>query len=123
MIAFDDYESQQIPVNSGLDQGCNMLGLCYNFYNAGQVEGAVARDGELAGSFADDAYVAAEGADMEDAARKVERMMGRENGASRWAEDHHSIYKMSKFVGVGFTRRREGGGGGQGAGGQRGDRW
>lgn len=39
VIAFDDYELPQIPVNSGLDQGCNMSGLCYNFYNARQIKG------------------------------------------------------------------------------------
>ncbi|KAG5733033.1 putative 115 kDa protein in type-1 retrotransposable element [Termitomyces sp. T112] len=83
IITFDDYKSRRILVNSGLDQGCNTSGICYNFYNAGQIEGARGEDGELAGSFADDAYVddayvAADGGDMEEAARKVEEMMRRE---------------------------------------------
>lgn len=43
-----------ILVDSGLDQECNMLGLCYNFYNARQIEGGREKDGELAISFADD---------------------------------------------------------------------
>lgn len=107
VVAFDDFTSRDIPVESGLDQGCNTSGICYNFYNAGQIEGAREKDRELAGSFADDAYVAAEGDSMEEVARKVEDMMKRKGGASEWAETHHSIYEIKKFVAMGFMRRRE----------------
>lgn len=40
IIAFDNYKSDMIPVASSLDQGCNTSGICYNFYNTGQIEGA-----------------------------------------------------------------------------------
>lgn len=107
VITFNDYSSQEIPVNSGLDQGCNTSGLCYNFYNAGQIEGVRMGEKELAGSFADDAYVVAEGANMEEAAAKVEAMLSREQGANKWAQTHHSIFEVKKFVGVGFLRRKQ----------------
>lgn len=107
VIAFDDFTSCMIPVESRLDQGCNTSGLCYNFYNTGQIEEAREKEGELAGSFADDTYMAVEGDSMEVAARKVEDMMRRRRGASEWAETHHSIYEIKKFVRMGFTRRRE----------------
>ncbi|KNZ74446.1 hypothetical protein J132_06958, partial [Termitomyces sp. J132] len=79
---------------------------CATMVERREIEGARGEDGELVGSFADDAYVAADGGDMEEAARKVEEMMRREGGASRWAEDHHSIYEVKKFVGMGFSRRK-----------------
>lgn len=107
VITFDDYTSATIPVESGLDQGCNTSGLCYNFYNAGQIEGAREREGELATSFADDTVVAAEGRNMEEAARKVEDLMEREGGPGEWAVEHFSLYETRKFVGVGFSRRKK----------------
>lgn len=61
----------------------------------------------MAGSFADDAYMAAEGDSMEKAVAKVEDMIRWVGGASKWAETHYSLYEMKKFVGMGFTRRRE----------------
>lgn len=106
VITFDNYTSATIPVESGLDQGCNMLGICYNFYNASQIEGAREKDGELATSFVDDTVIAAEGRDMEEAANKVADLMGRENGPGQWVDKHFSIYKTKKFMGMGFSRRR-----------------
>ncbi|KNZ77457.1 Putative 115 kDa protein in type-1 retrotransposable element R1DM [Termitomyces sp. J132] len=79
---------------------------CATMVERREIEGARGEDSELVGSFADDAYMAADGGDMEEAARKVEEMMRREGGASRWAEDHHSIYEVKKFVGMGFSRRK-----------------
>lgn len=100
MIAFDDFTLQKILVESGLDQGCNISGLCYNFYNTGQIEEARGKDRELAGSFADAAYVAVERDNMEEAMRKVENMMRRKGGASKWAKTHYLIYEIKKFVGM-----------------------
>ncbi|KAF5384810.1 hypothetical protein D9615_000965 [Tricholomella constricta] len=98
VISFDDYKSERIPVNSGLDQGCNTSGMCYNFYSASQIEGARRGDGELATAWADDTIFAASGEDMEEAARKVVDMMGREGGGQEWAERHFSLYEWCNGV-------------------------
>jgi len=71
IIAFDDYRSEPIPVNNGLDQGCNLSMYGYRFYNASQIEGLIGRKDEIATNFADDATCATSGKTLEEAAEKM----------------------------------------------------
>lgn len=106
VITFDDFKSGIVLVQSRLDQGCSTLGLCYNFYNAGQIKGAKEWKGKLAASFVNDTVIAAEREDMNNAAKKVEEMMAKEGGAGTWAVSHFLLYETQKFVRVGFLRRQ-----------------
>ncbi|KAJ3499955.1 hypothetical protein NMY22_g19430 [Coprinellus aureogranulatus] len=106
IIAFDDYQSSPVEVKMGLDQGCTSSPLVYNFYNADQVEGLM-RKGETGAGFAGDAYGAVAGADLEDAARRLEEMYSRDGGLGTWARSHHAKYEVAKFGLVCFTRHRK----------------
>ena len=71
IITFDDYKSEPIPVNDGLDQGCNLAMYSYRFFNASQIEGSIGRKDELATNFADDAACTTTGKTLEEAAEKM----------------------------------------------------
>lgn len=60
IICFDDFKSEPIAVNNGLDQGCTLSMYLYNHYNVGQVDGSKGRRGEIGGGFVDDSMGAAE---------------------------------------------------------------
>jgi len=106
VISFDDYKSQPIPVKSGLDQGCNLLGFNHRCYNASQIKGSIGRKDELATNYADDAICATAACDLATAAEKIKALFNRTSGPKQWADTHHSTYNFVKFVAVGFTRRR-----------------
>jgi hypothetical protein len=71
IIAFDDYKSELIPVDNGLDQGCNLAMYRYQFYNASQIEGSIGKKDELATNFADDTSCATSAKTLEEAAEKM----------------------------------------------------
>ena len=58
VITFDDYTSDPIPVDNGLDQGCNLSMYGYRFYNALQIEGSIGKKDELATNYTDDVVCA-----------------------------------------------------------------
>ena len=71
IIAFDNYKSKPIPVNNGLDQGCNLAMYSYRFFNASQIKGSVGKKDELVTNFADDAACATSVRTLEEAATKM----------------------------------------------------
>lgn len=105
-IKFDDFTSEEIEVTSGLDQGCNLSCILYNFYSAGQLEQHAGKKGELGVGYADDAMCAVTGKGLEEAARNLEVAFKREGGAKEWAEKHGSQYEYSKFGVMMLSRRR-----------------
>jgi len=105
VISFDDFKSEPIPVNSGLDQGCNLSMFFYRFYNARQIEGSTKKKDELATNYADDAMCATSGRGLRAAAEKMSTLFQRQNGPAAWARSHHSIYEFHKFAALGLTRR------------------
>ncbi len=110
VISFDDFKSQPIKVESGLDQGCNLSGLCYAFYSADQIASSEGKRNELAGSFVDDTVYATSGDTKEEVVEKLSDMMTREGGGLEWARKHGCTYEFTKFGYVPyvlFTRKRE----------------
>jgi len=103
-IVFDDFVSCLIVVCSGLDQGCNLSGLLYRFYNASQITAVKGRK-ELVSNYADDTVCATQGKTMEEATKKMEELFHREGGPSEWARTHFSKYEYHKFACMGLTRR------------------
>lgn len=106
-IAFDDYESEAINITNGVDQGCPLSPLLYQFYNAALIEVAQEAKGELATGFLDDVAYAIEGEDFDDTNEHGSQMMTRSGGANDWAESHHSEIETDKLKALGMSRRRE----------------
>lgn len=102
-IVFDDFISDLIAVCSGLDQGCNLSGLLYRFYNAEQITAANVKT-ELISNYADDAVCATQGKSLAEATAKMEELFHREGGPSVWARTHFSKYEYYKFACMGLTR-------------------
>jgi ribonuclease HI len=107
IIAFDDYKSNPIPVNNGLDQGCNLAMYGYRFYNASQIEGSIGKKDELATNFADDAACATSARTLEEAAEKMKTLFQREGGPALWGQTHFSVYEFRKFAAMWMTRARK----------------
>jgi len=53
-LKFDRFESEAFPLSKGLDQGCPLSGLAFQFYNADLVDVSVPGSGEDAVAFMDD---------------------------------------------------------------------
>ena len=45
-LKFDGYESEPLPLSKGLDQGCPLLGIAFQFYNADIIDIRDIRKGE-----------------------------------------------------------------------------
>ena len=84
IIAFDNYRSEPIPVNNGLDQGCNLSMYSYRFYNASQIEGSIGRKDEIATNFADDTTCATSEKTLKEAAEKMRTLFQQDRGPAAW---------------------------------------
>ena len=107
IITFDDYKSEPIPVNNGLDQGCNLSMYRYWFYNASQIEGSIGRKDKLATNFADDAGCMTSGKTLEEAADKMWTLFQRDGGPAAWGRTHFSVYEFCKFAAIWMSRSRK----------------
>ena len=104
--SFNDYKSEPIPVDNGLDQGCNLAMYGYRFFNAAQIEGSVGKKDELATNFADDASCATSAKTLEEAAEKMRTLFQRPGGPAIWGRTHFSIYEFHKFAVMWMSRMR-----------------
>ncbi|KAF9443078.1 hypothetical protein P691DRAFT_617294, partial [Macrolepiota fuliginosa MF-IS2] len=106
-IKFDDYKSEEIVVESGLNQGCNLSCILYNYYSATQLGGYEGKKEKLGVGYADDAMCAVAGKGMNETARKLEEAFSREGGAKEWAKTHWLQYEYSKFGVVALSKKRK----------------
>jgi ribonuclease HI len=106
-LHLDDYCTALMAIERGMDQGCPLSAIAYQFYNAGLIEIAHRTSGEDCVGFVDDTTVTAEGLDLHDAFAKLERVMTRAGGALEWADTHECTFAVEKFGLMGLTRRRE----------------
>src|SRR6266700_4363245 len=88
VITFDDYTSDPIPVDNGLDQGCNLSMYGYRFYNASQIEGSIGKKDELATNYADDAVCATAAKTIKEAEEKMRTLFQRDGGPAAWGRTH-----------------------------------
>ena len=107
VIAFDDYISDPIPVDNGLDQGCNLSMFGYRFYNASQIEGSIGKKNELATNYADDAVCATAAKTIEEVADKMKTLFQRDGGPAAWGRTHFSTYEFHKFAAMWASRARK----------------
>jgi Reverse transcriptase (RNA-dependent DNA polymerase) len=106
-LSFDDYSTPLMPILQGIDQGCRLSAIAYQFYNVDLLDMTCRAEGEDVVAFVNDATILAEGADLEEAFEKLSKIMTRTDGVLEWAEKHDCLFALDKFGLVGFTRRWE----------------
>src|SRR5882724_3998406 len=106
-ITFDGYALEQRTLPQGLDQGCPLSGITFQFYNADLIDICDKKSGEDAVAFVDDTLLLAQGKNLEITNNKVKEMMERDGGALTWSRTHQCNFTLEKFGIMGLTRRRE----------------
>jgi hypothetical protein len=106
VITFDDFKSEPIAVDNGLDQGCNLLMFVYRFYNTAQIEAAAGKKDELATNYVDDAILATVAPTIQEAVEKMKALFQRPNGPAEWLRTHFSAYEYHKFAAMAMMRRQ-----------------
>ena len=96
-----------MEIPRGLDQGCPLSGIVYQFYNAGFIEVVNQQKGEDCVGFVDDITIIAEGADLQEACDKLSSIMTRTGREIDWVKDHECHFTLNKFGLMGLTRKRE----------------
>jgi len=106
-LKFDGYKSAPLELTRGIDQGCPLSGIAFQFYNVDLIDTQDSSNGEEAVAFMDDALMLAHGETLDEANSKIQHMMERRGGGLEWSHIHHCDFAMDKFSIMGFSRRRE----------------
>ena len=114
ILSFDDFNTEERILRRGMDQGCPLSGIAYQFYNADLLETTNKLNREDSVAFVDDTAIFTEGKYLSEAFSKLEDIMERRGGALDWAKSHKCEFALNKFGLVGFTRKRETASGTQG---------
>ena len=107
MLKFDGYESEPLPLSKGLDQGCPLSGIAFQFYNSDLVDIKETANGEDAVAYMDDMLLLTRGKTLAESNSKVKNMMTRSRGRLEWSHMHQCKFVIDKFGVMGLTRRRE----------------
>ncbi|CAG8677706.1 1347_t:CDS:2, partial [Acaulospora colombiana] len=102
-LRFDDFTSEDIPINNGNSQGCPLSMLLYAFYIAPLLEIANGKN-ELTIGFVDDTTLLAIGRTFIETHATLKSMMERAKGALAWSKGHNSPFELSKVAVIDFTR-------------------
>ncbi|PSR73744.1 hypothetical protein PHLCEN_2v10434 [Hermanssonia centrifuga] len=97
VLCFDDFKSSQFEIKGGLEQGCPLSVILYQFYNSELLEGANRKNGEIATGNIDDVAVVAIANNFDDTHEILRSFMTRRGGAFQWAEEHNSTFSVGKF--------------------------
>jgi hypothetical protein len=104
-LTFDDFRSNMLDIESGLDQGDPLSVITCILYNACFLECLRQEREERGALFVDDAYVLITGVDFEDTHRKIKKIMERPGGVFDWAADHNCEFGVDKFQLIDLTRK------------------
>lgn len=107
MLCFDDHSTEAKTILRGMNQGCPLSGIAYQFYNADLLETTKPNKKEDSAAFVDDTVIFMEGESITDVFKKLENVMEQEGGALEWAKTHECQFALNKFGQIGFTRKRE----------------
>jgi len=80
-LKFDGHESEPLTMTKGIDQGCPLLGIIYQFYSSDLVDIHDADNGEDAIAFMDDTLLLVQAKMLVDSNAKVKQMMVRSGGS------------------------------------------
>jgi len=75
-------------LSKGLDQGCPLSGIAFQFYNADLVDVRDVNKGEDVVAFMDDTLLLAWGKNLTDTNMQVKQMMTRRGGGLDWSKSH-----------------------------------
>ncbi|KAI0037506.1 hypothetical protein FA95DRAFT_1453678, partial [Auriscalpium vulgare] len=95
---FDGYESPDKTMPCGVDQGCPLSGILFQFYNADLLDIPRETDGEYGVAFVDDTAYLSIARTPTAAVAKLQDMMHREGGALAWAATHMCAFAIDKFA-------------------------
>lgn len=106
-LIFDDFSSDAININSGLDQGCPMSVILHHFSNAFLMDTTNEKKREFGSLFVDDTCIQAEAKTIDEAHRKLKRIMEKRNGILEGARKRNIVFELTKSAIVDFTRKRQ----------------
>jgi Reverse transcriptase (RNA-dependent DNA polymerase) len=96
-VNFDYHTSAAWLIGRGMDQGCPLLAIAYQFYNGDLLDIVQGKRGEDSVGFVDDTTIMAEGANLEEAFGRLTDIMIRPGGAYSWAVKHDCQFSVEKF--------------------------
>ena len=107
MLKFDGYKSEPLPLSKGLDQGCPLSGIAFQFYNSDLVDIRDPTSSEDAIAFMDNTLLLAQGKSLDETNYQVKHMMTREGRGLDWSHMHQCKFALKSFRIMGLKRRRE----------------
>ncbi|GBE90127.1 RNA-directed DNA polymerase from mobile element jockey [Sparassis crispa] len=96
-ILFDDFKLALFEILSGIDQGCPLSVILYEFYNSDLFEIAHRIPHSLALGYIDDTAIIATGKDYTETHATLCNYMDGRNGAMTWSNTHQSEFSPDKF--------------------------
>ena len=87
-LKFDGYESEPLPLSKGLDQGCPLWGIAFQFYNSDLVDVGELNKGEEMVAFTDDMLLLVQGKMLIEMNNRVKNMITRDGGRLDWSHTH-----------------------------------
>jgi len=106
-LKFDGYEFELLLLSKGLNQGCPLLGIAFQFYNADLINVRDVNKGEDVVVFMNDTLLLVWGKNLTDNNMQVKQMMTRRGEGLDWSKSHQCKFALDKFRIMGLTQRRE----------------
>jgi exonuclease III len=109
-MVFDGYRSPvPLAIRAGLDQGCPLSGILYNFYNAwiGELVSTQKPGRVLIPGFADDLALCAKAPTFAGTRYILRNLLNRENGVLDWARSHNCAFEKTKWAMVDHTHKSD----------------
>lgn len=94
-LNFEDYESNPFDITHGLDQGCPLSPILFNYYTASLIQTAKGKD-EIVTSFVDDIFSLTIADTIEQAQNRQKDLETRKGGFKEWKETHACQVELSK---------------------------
>ena len=96
-----------LRLSKGLDQGCPLSCIVFQFYNSDLVDIRRTDEGKDTVMFMDDTLLLEQGKSLAETSNKVKEMMTRNGSGLDWSYTHRCKFEIDKFRVMGLTRRRE----------------
>ena len=103
-ICFDDFESELFTITSGIDQGCPLSVILFQFYNS-DLPDIGRRFDVIVNLNIDDAMAISIGNTRAEAIEKLQDFMNSPGGALEWSTEHNSRFALDKFALINLASR------------------
>ena len=103
-LKFNDYVSDRIALDNGIEQGDPLSMILYQYYNADLLDIPTGAN-ETASAYVDDAILVATAKDFKKTHDILADMMTRAGGAVEWSNKHNSKFEFSKLALIDFAHR------------------